>query len=172
MNDLFEHIHNAAKENIPIKKYKKIKQNFNSPITVKLIQNYQNYFNGHGQPPPQEIINIPWQLIYENLEIDKDTYWKVLVKAASDCHGDHNAFWKKIKPLRGHDTQVVPYILHNDIKITDMREQTRVLADTWDNTFRIVQNNNSIWANINKVTNWINSNRQKQPLTKKPTYLD
>ena len=47
------------------------------------------------------------------------------------------------------------------MEITDMREQTRVLAETWDNTFRIVQNNNSNWANINKVTNWINNNRPK-----------
>ena len=85
----------------------------------------------------------------------------MLVKAASDCHGDHNAFWKKIKHLSGHDTQVVPYILHNDTKITDMKEQTRVLAETWDNTFRVVQNNNSNWTNINKVTNWINNNRPK-----------
>ena len=161
VNDLFEHIHNSATEHIPPKKFTKIKQNFNSPITVKLIKNYQNYFNGQSQPPPQGLINITRQLIFENLEIDKDTYWKVLVKAASDCHGDHNAFWKKIKHLRGHDTQVVPYILHNDLKITDKKEQTRVLAETWDNTFRIVQNNNSNWTNINKVTNWINNNRPK-----------
>ena len=63
----------------------------------------------------------------------------MLVKAASDCHGDHNAFWKKIKHLRGHNTQVVPYILHNDIKITDIKEQTRVLAKTWDYTFRVLE---------------------------------
>merc|ERR1711867_267827 len=64
--------------------------------------------------------------------------------------------------------QVVPFILHNDIKITDMKEQTRVLAETWDNTFRVVQNNNSNWANINKVTNWINNNRPKTVPFKKP----
>ena len=165
--NLFEHIHNAATECIPNKKYKKIKQNFNSPITVKLIQLYQSFFNGHGQPPPQGLINITRQLIFENLEIDKDTYWKVIVKAASDCYGDHNAFWKKIKHLRGHDKQVIPYLLSNGIKVTDMKDQTKVLADTWDNTFRTVQNNNSNWANINKVTNWVNNNRPKTASYKK-----
>ena len=42
-----------------------------------------------------------------------------------------------------------------------MKDQTKVLADTWDNTFRTVQNNNSNWANINKVTNWVNNNTPK-----------
>ena len=74
---------------------------------------------------------------------------------------------KKIKHLRGHDAQAVPYILHNDVKITDTKEQTRVLAETWDNTFRIARNNNSNWANINKVTNWINNNRPKTAPYKK-----
>ena len=39
------------------------------------------------------------------------------------------------------------------MKITDMKEQAKVLAETWDYTLRIIQNNNSNWANINKVTN-------------------
>ena len=103
VNNLFEHINIATEENIPLKRYKSIKQNFNSPLTVKLIQNYQNYFNNQGNPPPQGLMNITRQLIFENLLIDKDTFWKKIVKAASDCHGDHNAFWKKIKQLRGHD---------------------------------------------------------------------
>ena len=81
------------------------------------------------------------------------SFWKVIVKAASDCYGDHNAFWKKIKHLRGHDKQAVPYLLSNGHKITDMKDQTKVLADTWDNTFRTVQNNNSNWADMHKVTN-------------------
>ena len=66
-----------------------------------------------------------------------------------------------------HDAQAVPYILHNDVKITDTKEQTRVLAETWDNTFRIARNNNSNWTNINKVTNWINNNRPKTAPYKK-----
>ena len=48
-----------------------------------------------------------------------------------------------------------------------MKDQTKVLADTWDNTFRTVQNNNSNWANINKVTNWVNNNRPKTASYKK-----
>ena len=82
-------------ECIPPKRYKKIKQNFNSPLTIKLIKNYQNYFSAQNRPPPNGLINTTRQLIYENLIIDKDTYWKKIVKAASDCYGDHNAFWKK-----------------------------------------------------------------------------
>ena len=97
--DLFEYINIALAENIPMKKYKSIKQNFNSPITIKLIQNYQKYFKNQDIPPPQGIINNTRQLIHENLLIDKETYWKKIVKAASDCYGDHNAFWKKIKHL-------------------------------------------------------------------------
>ena len=48
-----------------------------------------------------------------------------------------------------------------------MKDQTKVLADTWDNTFRTVQNINSNWANINKVTNWVNNNRPKTASYKK-----
>ena len=170
INDLFNHIQNAAKIHIPTKKYKKIKQNFNSEITVKLIQNYQNYFKNQGQPLPQGLIYITRQLIYENLKIDKDTYWKLLVKAASDCYGDHNAFWKKIRHLRGHDTQEIPYLICNNEKITDLKEQTKVLADTWENTFKTVQNNNPNWTIVNKVTNWINNNRPKTAPYKKANF--
>ena len=149
---LFDHIGNAMSECIPPKRYKKIKQNFNSPLTIKLIKNYQNYFSAQNRPPPNGLINTTRQLIYENLIIDKDTYWKKIVKAASDCYGDHNAFWKKIKPLRGHSKSEVPYIISGDNKITDKKTQTRVLAQTWENTFRTTPNNNANWANINKVT--------------------
>ena len=76
ITELFEHIQEASSEHIPLKRNTVIKQNFNSPITVKLIQNYQKYFTGHGIPPPQGLINITRQLIFENLLIDKDTYWK------------------------------------------------------------------------------------------------
>ena len=92
---LFEHINNASSDCIPLKKHNKIKQNFNSPITVKLIKNYQSYFTDQSRPLPHGLINITRQLIFENLIIDKDTYWKKIVKAASDCYGDHNTFWKK-----------------------------------------------------------------------------
>ena len=154
---LFNHIGNATSECIPSLRCKKIKQNFNSPLTVKLIKNYQDYFSPHKPPTPQ--VYITRKLIFENLIIDKDTYWKRIVKAASDCYGDHNAFWKKIKPLRGHSKPEAPYIMSGDRKITNKKEQTRVLAETWENTFRISPNNNSNWANINKITTWINNNR-------------
>ena len=160
VTQLFEHIQNASKEHIPLKKFKIIKQNFNSPLTVKLIQNYQKYFNNQGPPPPQVLINITRQLIFENLLIDKDIYWKKIIKAASDCHGDHNTFWKKIKHLRGHDVTEIPFLIYNDVKITDRKEQTKILAETWDNTFKI-QTNNANWENMNKVTNWINNNASK-----------
>ena len=159
---LFEHIQEASSEHIPVKRNTKIKQNFNSPITVKLIQNYQNYFTGHGNPPPQGLINTTKQLIFENLLIDKDTYWKKIVKAASDCHGDHNTFWKKIKQLRGHSNTDPPYIINNNnMKITDRKEQTKLLADTWENTFRSIPNNNTNWSNLNRISNWINNNKLK-----------
>ena len=70
-NQLFTHIQIAANEHIPPINYKKIKQNFNSPLTVKLIQNYEKYFTGQNVPPPQGLINITKQLIFENLLIDK-----------------------------------------------------------------------------------------------------
>ena len=113
---LFEHINNASSEYIPLKKYRKIKQNFNSPITVKLIKNYQNYFSDRSRPLPHGLINITRQLIYENLIIDRETYWKIIVKAASDCYGDHNAFWKKIKQLRGHENSEAPYLISGNKK--------------------------------------------------------
>ena len=158
---LFELIDNASSDTIPSKKHKQIKQNFNSPITVKLIKNYQNYFSNQRQPPPQGLIYITRQLIFENLIIDKDIFWKKIVQSASDCYGDHNAFWKKIKQLRGHDKTEAPYILSDNKKITDKKAQTKILADTWDNTFRTNINNNANWANVNKVTTWINNNRSK-----------
>ena len=76
VNNLFEQINIATEENIPLKRYKSIKQNFNSPLTVKLIHNYQKYFTNQDNPPPQGLINITRQLIFENLLIDKDTFWK------------------------------------------------------------------------------------------------
>ena len=76
ISHLFEHIDKASSECIPPKKFNKIKQNFNSPITVKLIKNYQNYFSAQLHPPPQGLINITRQLIFENLIIDKDIFWK------------------------------------------------------------------------------------------------
>ena len=52
VNNLFEQINIATEENI--RKYKKryisIKQYFNSPLIVKLIQNYQNYFTNQDNP--------------------------------------------------------------------------------------------------------------------------
>ena len=161
VTDLFEHINLAIEENIPTKRCNSIKQNFNSPITIKLIKNYQNYFTNHGCPPPQGIINITRQLIFENLLIDKDTYWKKIVKAASDCHGDHNAFWKKIKQLRGHSHETIPFLISNGNKITNLMDQTNVFAETWENTFKITPNNNANWLNLNKVTNWMNNNKAK-----------
>ena len=116
LTDLFENINNASSECIPLGKHKKIQQNFNSPITVKLIKNYQSYFSAHIHPPPIGLINITRQLIFENLIIDKDVYWKKIVKTASDCYGDHNTFWKKIKQLRGHGSNEVPYILWDNKK--------------------------------------------------------
>ena len=68
-------------------------------------------------------------------------------------------FGKKIKPLRGHSKPEAPYIMSGDSKITNKKEQTRILAETWENTFRTTPNNNSNWANINKITTWINNNR-------------
>ncbi|CAL4085521.1 unnamed protein product, partial [Meganyctiphanes norvegica] len=76
VTQLFEHIQKASEEHIPLKNYKKKKQNFNSPLTVKLIQNYQKYFNNQGPPPPQVLINITLQILFENLIVDKDIYWK------------------------------------------------------------------------------------------------
>ncbi|CAL4085520.1 unnamed protein product, partial [Meganyctiphanes norvegica] len=67
---------------------------------------------------------------------------------------------KKIKYLRGHDVTKIPFLIYNDDKITDRKEQTKILAETWDNTFKI-QTNNANWANMNKVTNWINNNTSK-----------
>ena len=166
LNTLFDHIKRAADEDIPLKKHKKIKQNFNSQITIKLIQNYQSYFKNQANNPPQVLINITRQLIFENLLIDKDTFWKKLVKAASDCHGDHNTFWKKIKQLRGHDHNEPPYLLHNDMKVTDKKEQTQIMSETWKNTFRVVRNNAN-WTNMMKINNWTNNNTSKtQPYKK------
>ena len=159
ISHLFEHIDKASSECIPPKKFNKIKQNFNSPITVKLIKNYQNYFSAQLHPPPQGLINITRQLIFENLIIDKDIFWKKIVKAASDCYGDHNAFWKKIKQLRGHEKTEIPYIVKASKKITDKKAQTKIFAETWENTFRTTPCNNANWATINKVTTWINNNR-------------
>ena len=116
INNLFENINNASALYIPTTKQKKIQQNFNSQVTVKLINNYQRYFNAKHQPPPVGLINVTRQLIYENLIIDKDVYWKKIVKTASDCFGDHNAFWKKIRQLRGHNNQEVPFILWENKK--------------------------------------------------------
>ena len=161
IDKLFEHIASASSEYIPLTKHKKIKQNFNSLLTIKLIKNYQSYFSDQAHPPPQGLINITRQLIFENLIIDKDVYWKKIVKTASDCYGDHNTFWKHIKQLRGHHNDEVPYILWDNKKITDKNTQTEILAETWDNTFRATPNNNANWSNINKVTNWINQNRAK-----------
>ena len=167
ITNLFENINNASSECIPPAKNKKIKQNFNSPITVRLIKNYQSYFSAQLPPPPQGLINITRQLIFENLIIDKDVYWKKIVKTASDCYGDHNTFWKKIKQLRGHDNNEVPYIVWDNKNITDKNMQTKVLAKTWENTFRAIPNNNSNWSNINKVRNWINNNKSKTSPYKK-----
>ena len=167
VNNLFDQINIATEENIPLKRYKSIKQNFNSPLTVKLIHNYQKYFTNQDNPPPQGLINITRQLIFENLLIDKDTFWKKIVKAASDCHGDHNAFWKKIKQLRGHEHTSIPFLMSNDKKITNTMEQTNVFAETWDNTFKITPNNNSNWLNLNKVRSWINNNKSKTSPYKK-----
>ena len=58
ISHLFENIKNTASECIPLTKVSKIKQNFNSPITVKLIENYQNYFSSHRPPPTQGLIDI------------------------------------------------------------------------------------------------------------------
>ena len=167
ISHLFENINNATSECIPLKKVSKLKQNFNSPLTVKLIHNYQKYFTNQDNSPPQGLINITRQLIFENLLIDKDTFWKKIVKAASDCHGDHNAFWKKIKQLRGHDHTSIPFLMSNGKKITNTMEQTNVFAETWDNTFKITPNNNSNWLNLNKVRSWINNNKSKTSPYKK-----
>ena len=161
IDDLFEHINSASSECIPLRNHKKIQQNFNSPITVKLIRNYQSYFSSQSQPPPTGLINITRQLIFENLIIDKDVYWKKIVKTASDCHGDHNTFWKKIKQLRGNDNSEVPYILRENEKITDKSTQTTVLAETWRNTFRAIPTNNANWSNINKIKKWIENNKSQ-----------
>ena len=66
--------------------------------------------------------------------IDKETYWKKIVKAASDCYGDHNAFWKKIKHLQGHEHETIHFLLSNDKKITNSTDQTYVFAETWKKT--------------------------------------
>merc|ERR1712105_124743 len=98
--------------------------------------------------------------------IDKNIFWKKIVKTASDCHGDHNTFWKKIKQLRGHNHNDPPYLLHNNTKFTDKKEQTQIMSETWENTFRIARNNAN-WANMMKVNNWINNNNSKtQPYIK------
>ena len=47
------------------------------------------------------------------------------------------------------------------MKITDKKEQTKLLADTWENTFRSIPNNNTNWSNLNRITNWINNNKLK-----------
>ena len=60
-------------ECITSKRYKKIKQIFNLPITIKLIKNYQNYFSAQNRPPPNGLINKTRQLIYENLVIKTPT---------------------------------------------------------------------------------------------------
>ena len=82
ISNLYNNINKASSECIPPNKHNKIKQNFNSPLTVKLINNYQNYFLPQSHPPPQVLINMTMQLIHENLKIDKDVYWK---KNSKDC---------------------------------------------------------------------------------------
>ena len=77
---------------------------------------------------------------------------------------------EKNRHLRGHDTQEIPYLICNNEKITDLKEQTKVLADTWNNTFKTVQNNNPNWTIVNKVTNWINNNRPKTAPYKKANF--
>ena len=47
------------------------------------------------------------------------------------------------------------------MKITDKKEQTKLLADTWKNTLRSIPNNNTNWSNLDKITNWINNNKLK-----------
>ena len=167
ITNLFEHINNASSDCIPPIKQKKIKQNFNSPVTVKLIKTYQSFFSDQARPIPQGLINTTRQLIHENLMINRDVYWKKIVKTASDCYGDHNMFWKKIKQLRGHGKDEIPYLICDNKKITDKNTQTEILAETWDNTFRSIPNNNANWSNINKIKNWIDNNRSKTSPYKK-----
>ena len=44
-------------------------------------------------------------------------------------------------------------------KVTDKKLQTKILADTWDKTFKAIPNNNANWSNINKIKNWIDNNQ-------------
>ena len=51
--------------------------------------------------------------------------------------------------------------MSNNKKITNAKDQTKIFAETWDNTFKIAPNNNTNWLNLNKVSNWINNNKAK-----------
>ena len=66
---------------------------------------------------------------------------------------------KKSGNLGDITTRKCPLFCGKIKKLLTKKLQTKILADTWDKTFKAIPNNNANWSNINKIKNWIDNNQ-------------
>ena len=165
-NLLMQKITNAAKNNIPHKRYKTLPAFTPSTRTKKLQliynQRHELYKNNMTNQKSLILIKIK-ALIDKNFRADYDQYWQNQIKKSEDLEThDPKGFFKRIHNLMGTGpNDKGTFLKYNDKEITDPNEQSNIFAKVWENIFNPhIPNphNREAAQNHENINNWANNN--------------
>ena len=105
------------------------------------------------------------------------TNWKEIVQIASDCHGQPEKFWKRIKHLQGNHKETTPILIKKTTNeedsedsdygieiseyLTNPQDQVELIRETWDNIYKTNTINEENSATTKKVYNWYRNNKDE-----------
>ena len=163
LEDIKENIENCS----PTKRYK-LNKHIPDSDYMKLLIQYLKYYQDNIQIWNRDTIeiirNIQNQIIEEANRQRKENWEGKLVKLNRRYKENQTQFWEEYARLTGKSIINIPYLLNeNGEKVEDKLEHMTLLTETWKNTFRITEDDNQNFDEVNerRVEEELNRNRER-----------
>ena len=96
------------------------------------------------------IRNIQEEIKNESIRLNTEV-WNIRIKNLNDIYNNPAKFWKDVQKLMGGKAKGVPYIIDNrGSKLYDSREKEPKFREIWGNIFKISQEENQNFDQINE----------------------
>ena len=106
--------------------------------------------NGWSREQIIMIRNIQEEIKNESIRLNTEV-WNTRIKNLKDIYNNPAKFWKDVQKLMGGKAKHVPYIIDNrGNKLYDSREKEPKFREIWGNIFKISQEENQNFDQINE----------------------
>ena len=112
-----------------------VKQNNYIRKTQRMHKKLMSIINMHGTNIQRhQLLQTLRQNISDEYNRLNNITWDNII-AKIDTNNDPKTFFKAIKRMTGNASNISPYIIHNEIKLYDPRQQEAIFRDYWKNIF-------------------------------------